>query len=152
MAIYFFAEDVPNPIPQKTLYKQFVKAIAASHAKKTGDISFIFCSDEYLYNINMEYLQHDDYTDIITFDAVEGDVLNGDIFISVERVKDNAQQLGIAPDIELQRVIAHGVLHLCGFKDKTEKDAKEMRKQEQSAIEKFTEIQEKLKTSTPKKV
>ena len=98
-----------------------------SKNKKIGDVNYIFCDDAYLLEINQQYLQHDTYTDIITFDYCEGDVLNGDIFISVERVRENAQQYKVTFQEELVRVMAHGILHLCGYKDKKKAEAEEMR-------------------------
>ena len=105
-----------------------------------GDINYIFCDDEYLLKINIEYLNHDTLTDIITFDYVENGVLNGDIYISIERVMENAGIFSVSYEQELHRVLAHGVLHLCGYKDKTESDAAFMRRKEDFAIQLFDEI------------
>jgi rRNA maturation RNase YbeY len=90
--------------------------------KRVGDISFIFCSDEYLLSVNRKYLNHDYYTDIITFDDVEGNVINGDIIISVDRVKENSIEFQTSFENEIHRIIIHGVLHLLGYKDKVKKD------------------------------
>jgi rRNA maturation RNase YbeY len=98
--------------------------------KDIGDINYIFCDDEYLLSINKEYLNHDTYTDIISFDYSEGNTLNGDIYISIERVKENAKTYKVSYSDELHRVLIHGVLHFAGFKDKTTPDQKEMTKQE----------------------
>ncbi len=103
--------------------------------KKTGEITYIFCSDKYILKINNEYLQHDYYTDIITFDYSEKDSIAGDLFISLDTVKSNAEQFEQPFDTELHRVIIHGILHLCGQKDKTEKDSEEMRRKENEALE-----------------
>jgi rRNA maturation RNase YbeY len=99
--------------------------VIGEEKKKTGDISFIFCSDEYLLGINQQYLEHDYYTDIITFDDVSGELISGDIFISVDRVRENAEIYGQSFSDELHRIIIHGVLHLLGYKDK-EPDQKEI--------------------------
>ena len=98
--------------------------------KEVGDITYIFCDDAYLLKINQDYLQHDTYTDIISFDYSKDNILSGDIFISIERVKENANNFDVSFEEELKRVLIHGILHYAGFKDKTEQDAKEMRKQE----------------------
>ena len=98
--------------------------------KEVGDITYIFCDDAYLLKINQDYLQHDTYTDIISFDYSEANKLSGDIFISIERVKENALNFEVSFEEELKRVLIHGVLHYAGYKDKTKADAKEMREQE----------------------
>jgi rRNA maturation RNase YbeY len=96
----------------------WVKAVAASYGKKVGEIAYIFCSDERILEVNREYLQHDYYTDIITFDYCEGNVISGDLFISLDTVRTNAEQVGTTYEEELHRVIIHGILHLCGINDK----------------------------------
>lgn len=116
------------------LMSRWLKQIAAFHRRKLGDINYIFCSDKKILEVNIEYLGHDYYTDIITFDYDEGQRVSGDLFISLETVASNAEMLGIAYEEELLRVMAHGVLHLCGFKDKTEEDAANMRLREQEAL------------------
>lgn len=116
------------------LMSRWLKQIAAFHRRKLGDINYIFCSDKRILEVNIEYLGHDYYTDIITFDYDEGQRVSGDLFISLETVDSNAEMLGIAYEEELLRVMAHGVLHLCGFKDKTEEDAANMRLREQEAL------------------
>lgn len=123
---------------QKLLYKRWLSRLAASEGYKIGDINYIFCDDEYLLGINQQYLQHDTYTDIITFDYVEGKVLSGDIYISTERVRENARIYHVDFENELKRVLSHGVLHLCGYKDKTETDAAQMREKENFAISLFS--------------
>ena len=132
-----FHSETRFQLHQKMRYKKWLTALAATHEKKLGDINYIFCDDSYLLQLNLQYLQHDTLTDIITFDYVEGDLLNGDIYISVERVRENAGIFGVTFDEELLRVIAHGLLHLCGFKDKSKKDAAEMRRQEAAAMNLF---------------
>jgi rRNA maturation RNase YbeY len=108
--------------------------VAAQYNKRVGEIAYIFCSDEEILRINRQYLQHDYYTDIITFDYSEDDVISGDLFISLETVKSNSEQFKTEYSEELARVMIHGVLHLCGFKDKTPKDEKIMREKENSAL------------------
>ena len=96
----------------------WVKAVAASYGKKVGEIAYIFVDDEEILRVNREYLQHDYYTDIITFDYTEGDTISGDLFISLDTVRTNAEQFGKPYEEELHRVIIHGILHLCGINDK----------------------------------
>jgi len=105
-----------------------------------GDVSIVFCDDEYLLAMNREHLQHDYYTDIITFDYCDDDLLSGDLFISLDRVKDNAAKLEIDWLIELRRVMVHGVLHLIGYSDKSSKKKKEMRSAEDAALKKLSAI------------
>ncbi len=129
-SIEIFFEDVkPVPIQEKILILQ-LNSLIKNELKKAGDISIIFCSDEYLLEMNKTYLQHDYYTDIITFDYVEGDVVSGDLFISLDRVKENAQQFDTALLKELYRVVFHGTLHLVGYKDKSETEQEQMRAKE----------------------
>lgn len=137
--IQFFFENIQET-PLNTNLKLWLEHIILSEGKKMGDINYIFCDDEYLLKINQDYLQHDYYTDIITFDYVKGKKISGDIFVSVTRVSENAPLLSKSFEEELHRVIAHGVLHLCGYKDKTEAEIKEMRSKEDfylNAISKF---------------
>ncbi len=96
----------------------WVKRVAASYGRKVGDVAYIFCDDEEILRVNCQYLQHDYYTDIITFDYDEDDVISGDLFISLDTVRTNAEQLGLPYEQELNRVIIHGILHLCGINDK----------------------------------
>jgi rRNA maturation RNase YbeY len=109
---------------------KWISAIILSENKKEGDINYIFCDDEYLLNLNQQYLNHDTLTDIISFDYSVGNELHGDIFISVERVKENAAEFGVTFAAELLRVLAHGILHYAGYKDKSEQDEKIMRQKE----------------------
>ncbi|ESU24645.1 rRNA maturation factor [Flavobacterium enshiense DK69] len=115
-------------------FENWISRVIASESKEEGDISYIFCDDEYLHKINVEYLNHDDLTDIISFDYSEGNLLQGDIFISVERVRDNANDFGVTFEDELKRVIIHGVLHYCGYKDKSEADEQLMRAKEDEKV------------------
>ena len=107
---------MPDIQPQTTT--AWIKAVAESYGKRIGDIAYIFCSDEKILEVNRQYLQHDDYTDIITFDYCEGKRLSGDLFISLDTVRTNAAQLGASSETELHRVIIHGILHLVGINDK----------------------------------
>lgn len=133
--ISFFSEDVPFEFTHETLVSDWIQNVANNHNATVGELSFIFCSDEYLHKINVEYLDHDTYTDIITFDnAEEEGLVEGDIFISVDRIEENASQFETSFDNELFRVIIHGVLHLLGFKDKTAEESDKMRKNEDACL------------------
>ena len=112
----------------------WLERLMAMHHKFPGNLTYIFCSDTYLLEMNKQYLAHDTYTDIITFNYNEGHYISGDIFISVDRVKENAKSFKTTFEDELHRVMAHGVLHLLGFNDKTKKDEAEMRKMEEMAL------------------
>lgn len=138
MAINFFEEDISFKLPQKTKYKNWLKNIAKDEAFVVKDLNYIFCSDEYLYQMNMEYLDHDTFTDIITFDNSEKETeIEGDIFISIPRVKENAAQQDQHFNTELRRVLAHGLLHLMGYGDKTESEISLIREKEDQNINKF---------------
>ena len=118
-------------------YSDWIRRIITSESFLIGDINYIFCDDAYLLEINQKYLNHDTYTDIITFDYSDGKTLNSDICISVERVKENAESFKVDFRNELLRVMSHGVLHLCGFKDKSEEEAYLMRLKEEEKIKLF---------------
>ena len=121
--IHFFTEDTTYRIKQKLALKRWIKATIGSEGFKTGEISIIVCSDAYLLEINKQYLRHDTYTDIVTFDSSErNDSIAGDIFISIDRVQENALKFGATERDELHRVIIHGILHLCGYRDKKKED------------------------------
>ena len=122
---------------QEEQYSKWLSAVIESENKNEGEINYIFCDDEYLHKINMEYLQHDDLTDIISFDYCVGNELNGDIFISIERVAENAKEYEVEMETELLRVMAHGILHYCGYKDKSEEDATLMRSKEDEKMKMF---------------
>ncbi|HEY4619051.1 MAG TPA: rRNA maturation RNase YbeY [Flavobacterium sp.] len=115
----------------------WISEVIVSENKKEGEINYIFCDDEYLHKINLEYLNHDNLTDIISFDYCVGNEINGDIFISVERVQDNANDFEVSFETELRRVMVHGVLHYCGFKDKGEEDESLMRSKEDEKLAMF---------------
>ena len=118
-------------------YAAWLSAVIVSENKKEGEINYIFCDDEYLHKINLEYLNHDTLTDIISFDYSLGNELHGDIFISIERVKENAVEFVVDFENELKRVMAHGILHYCGYKDKSDSDIAIMRAKEEEKINMF---------------
>lgn len=134
MAIYYYAEEVKLPALKKRDTSAWIKRVAAKYGKKTGDIAYIFCSDEKILEVNREYLQHDYYTDIITFDYSEGEVISGDLFISLDTVKTNAEKFGTPYEEELYRTIIHGILHLCGINDKGPGEREIMEKNENEAL------------------
>jgi len=121
-------------LDNETAYAEWLSKVILSENKKEGDINYVFCDDEYLHKINVEYLQHDTLTDIISFDYSVGNELHGDIFVSVERVQDNANDFNVSFQDELKRVLVHGVLHYCGYKDKSEKDEALMRLKEEEKM------------------
>ena len=112
----------------------WVESVILNEGYKVGEINYIFCSDEYLHKINVEFLQHDTFTDIISFDYTLGKIINGDIYISVDRVKENAQNYNTTFADEMHRVMIHGILHYAGYKDKTEEDKKLMRNKENESL------------------
>lgn len=126
--IHFFYENTSEIIEENI--KPWIEKIIITEEKRLGEINYIFCDDEYLLKINQDYLQHDYYTDIITFDSVRGKTISGEIFVSLQRIKDNASLISKNYEEEKKRVIAHGILHLCGYKDKTEEEQKTMRAKE----------------------
>jgi probable rRNA maturation factor len=135
--IQYISEGVNPPDLQKQKTNRWIKETAAEYGKKAGDIAYIFCSDERILEVNKQYLQHDYYTDIITFDYSEGQIISGDIFISIDTVKTNAEEFGVSFEQELNRIIIHGILHLCGQDDKTPELRLEMTRKENLAIERF---------------
>jgi rRNA maturation RNase YbeY len=134
--INFFVEDVEFKLNHKIIIIKWIKSIVESHQQSIEEINYIFCSDEYLLNVNREYLDHDYYTDIITFDNREelDEPILSDIFISIDRVKENAITEATHFDNELHRVLIHGVLHLLGQADKTEEQQVAMRKSEEASL------------------
>ena len=128
--VTYFSEDTSFIFKEKRLTNRWLKLVAESEIRRLGDIGIIFCSDNYILDVNLKYLQHDYYTDIITFDYCEGDRLNGDLFISVDSVRENASFYGTEFSDELNRVIVHGLLHLIGYDDHTEEDIAVMRSKE----------------------
>ncbi|WP_394748017.1 rRNA maturation RNase YbeY [Spongiimicrobium salis] len=124
-------------LEHKNYYSDWISRILSSELFELGELCYIFCDDDYLHQINSKYLKHDTYTDIITFDYTNGNCVGGDVFISVERVRENAIDFDVDFTEELKRVMAHGVLHLMGYKDKSEGERREMRKKENEKIELF---------------
>lgn len=116
--ITYQTEDIRMPAIRKRETSEWIKAVAATYNKKVGEVAYIFCSDEKILEVNRQYLEHDYYTDIITFDYTEGNRISGDLFISLDTVRTNAEQFGQPYERELYRVIIHGILHLCGINDK----------------------------------
>jgi rRNA maturation RNase YbeY len=128
MAIHLFEEDISIKIKNKFNLKRWIKATILAEKKSLGELNYIFCNDEYLHEMNVEYLNHDTLTDIITFDNSEvKDEITGDIFISVDRIVDNASKFEVSIEDELHRVMVHGVLHLIGYKDKKKEEKETMR-------------------------
>lgn len=136
-----FNYETEFQLENEELYADWIDAIIESEGKEPGEINYIFCDDEYLHDINVKYLDHDTLTDIISFDYTIGELISGDIFISVERVKDNAKDFNVSFKEELLRVMSHGVLHYCGYKDKTDVEANLMRSKEQEKMQMFHEEQ-----------
>jgi len=135
--INLFFEDVEIPNLQAPILIDWLSTVCIEEGKFLDEVNLIFCSDEYLLKMNVEYLQHDYYTDIISFDYCEANRILGDLFISKDRVLDNADQNNVTFNLELQRVIVHGVLHLCGYKDKSEEELKLMRSKEDYYLSKI---------------
>jgi probable rRNA maturation factor len=127
MIINFFFPENRISLKKRTKLKFFIEKLFKKEGFKLKSLSFVFCSDEYLLNLNQQFLKHDYYTDIITFDLSTSQKKEGEIYISIDRIKNNAQKLNISFNNELHRVIFHGALHLCGYKDKSKKDATAMR-------------------------
>jgi rRNA maturation RNase YbeY len=136
-SIQFHCADIHFVLRNKTAIRLWIAAVARQHNRSIQDIQFIFCSDEYLLNINRQFLQHDYYTDIITFDNSTTKHLIVEAYISIDRIRDNAKQLGLASSHELHRVMIHGVLHALGFKDKRPADVRRMRAAEDTALDLF---------------
>lgn len=130
-----FEYQAPCEVGLYLKHKQWLKAIVRNEGKSPGNIQFMFCDDDYLLERNIQFLNHETLTDIITFDDNMDDLVAGEIMISLQRVEENAHQFGVLYENELYRVMAHGVLHLCGYKDKTEVDSKQMRAKEGEALE-----------------
>lgn len=133
--ISYNVDGVKMPRIRKRDTSAWVKAVAGTYGKKVGDIAYIFVDDEKILEVNRQYLQHDYYTDIITFDYCEDDVISGDLFISLDTVRTNAEQVGATYDNELHRVIIHGILHLCGINDKGPGEREIMEIAENRALE-----------------
>lgn len=132
--ITYNSENITFPKIKRRETTAWIKRVAAAHGKKVGEIGYLFCDDEKILEVNREFLQHDYYTDIITFDYCEDDTLNGDLVISLDTIRTNAEQQGTAYDEELHRVIIHGILHLCGINDKGPGEREIMEAEENKAL------------------
>jgi rRNA maturation RNase YbeY len=132
-----FNYETDFELGDEKLFSNWITKIITSENKLEGQINYIFCNDDYLHKINLQYLNHDTFTDIISFDYSEGNFLQGDIFISIERVLDNATDFNISLLEELKRVMAHGILHYCGYKDKSSEEQKMMRQKEEQKMKMF---------------
>ena len=139
--ITYQTEGVEMPNIKKRETTAWIKAVAETYGKKVGEIAYIFCSDEKILEVNRQFLQHDYYTDIITFDYCEGNRLSGDLFISLDTVRTNAEQFDAAYDTELHRVIIHGILHLCGIYDKGPGEREIMEAAENKALDMLKDFQ-----------
>ncbi len=122
--IRYFNEDIHFVLKDKLVNNRWLKLVAGSEIRSIGDVNIIFCSDKYILDVNLRYLHHDYYTDIITFDYCEGKKLSGDLFISIDTVRENALEYGVEFDDELHRVMVHGLLHLIGYDDHTPEEEK----------------------------
>lgn len=134
--INFYSENEFQLEHEKS-YESWIERVIDSENKKLEEISYIFCDDDYLLDINMKYLDHDTFTDIISFDYSVGNILQGDVYISTERVEENSREFNVSFEEELRRVIIHGVLHLCGYNDKTEEESSLMRLKEEEKLKLF---------------
>ncbi len=143
--IIFHKEEIDFELGNVDLLKTWLQTIIEQENKMLVLLNFIFCTDQYLHQINIEYLNHDTYTDIITFPLSEPPQIEGDIFISIDRVLENAQTFGVSFNTELHRVLAHGVLHLCGYSDKTTEEIKAMRNKEEGALQLYQTLLSKYK-------
>jgi len=137
MAITYEKEHSKIKMPKikKRNVSAWIKKVAELHGKKVGDLSYLFCSDDHILEVNKEYLQHDYYTDIITFDYTEGDIISGDMVISVDTIATNAEKFNTSFESEFFRVVIHGVLHLCGINDKGPGEREIMEQHEDEALE-----------------
>jgi len=135
--VIFFNYQTDFQLDNQQLYEKWIINVILSEDKEAGEINYIFCDDEELYKINTQYLNHQTLTDVISFDYTEGNKISGDVFISIERVKENANIFNVSFNEELLRVMIHGVLHYCGYKDKTKKEQTEMRLKENEKIKMF---------------
>lgn len=134
MPITFHSDEIEFPNIDRGKVSEWIKKVASKYNKKIGELSYLFCNDEKILEVNLQYLQHDFYTDIITFDYSEKDKISGDIYISLDTVKTNSQLFNTEFSNELHRVIIHGVLHLCGVNDLTDEQEMEMRAAEEEAL------------------
>jgi probable rRNA maturation factor len=145
-----FNYETQFKLSKKSDYSVWLSRVIQSESKSEGDINYIFCDDDFLLGINQQYLNHDALTDIISFDYSVGNELHGDVFISIQRVRENAAEFEVTFEEELKRVMVHGLLHYCGYKDKSEKDKREMRFKEDEKIKLF-HVEQKDKTNSNSK-
>ncbi len=138
--ISFHNQSISFKLKEKTKIKQWIKTITEKEKHILGDINYVFCTDDELLEVNQKHLNHNTYTDIITFDYTESKTINSDIFISIDRITENAKKFEVTFEDELHRVMIHGILHLCGYKDKTKADADLMRKKENQALKLFVNV------------
>jgi probable rRNA maturation factor len=139
-----FNYETSFKLANKSDYSKWLSLVIKSESKTEGDINYIFCDDDFLVEINQQYLNHNTLTDIISFDYSVGNELHGDVFISIQRVRENATEFKVSFEEELKRVMVHGVLHYCGYKDKSAKDEKEMRLKEDEKMKMFHVEQKKI--------
>ena len=132
-----FNYELDFKLENETIYSDWISNVISSEMRSEGEINYIFCDDDYLVEINQHYLDHDTLTDIISFDYSIGKELHGDVYISIERVRENAVDFKVPFEEELKRVLIHGVLHYCGYKDKSEEDEKLMRQKEEEKMKMF---------------
>lgn len=137
MPVFFHIEQISFPFNKRRLYKKWIRLVLEKHKKQTGSINIIFTSNEYLRSVNQEYLNHNYFTDVITFDYNEENLISGDIFVSVEQVRINSKEFESSFENELSRVVIHGVLHLLGFDDSSQDEKKIMRREEEKALALF---------------
>jgi len=136
--VHFFSHDIPTRLNNTASLKQFIELIFKKETQNLHSINYIFCSDKVILEINKEYLNHDFYTDVITFDlSLDNKAISAEVYISIERIRDNAKQLGLTIKSELHRVLFHAALHLCGYNDKKKKDKEVMRKRENELLNKY---------------
>lgn len=138
--IVFASENTDFQLNNEEKFARWIKFLIQNNQKIVGEINYIFCSDDFLHKLNVEHLNHDTFTDIITFDYTKSAIISGDLFISIDRVKENSDTFNVEFQNEIKRVMAHGILHLLGFNDKSEEDIIEMRTKEEEAIALFDTI------------
>ena len=141
--VTYQTDGVKMPAIKKRENTEWIRAVAQEYGRRIGDVAYIFCSDEKILEVNRQFLNHDYFTDIITFDYDEADMLNGDLFISLDTVRTNAQQFGQPYERELRRVIVHGILHLCGINDKGPGEREQMEQAENKALALWEEMNRK---------
>ncbi len=136
--VQFYSLDRNPDLKERTRLKLFIEKLFTAEKKKLGNLSYIFCSDEHLLTINNDFLKHDFYTDVITFDLSSSkNEIEGEVYLSIDRIKDNAKQMGVSFKEEVHRVVFHGALHLCGYRDKNKEDALVMRSRENKYLKRY---------------